>query len=220
MMINEIAPVLSHVFNRSLLSGIVPSQLKIAKVNPIFKSGDKQVFSNYRPISILPSISKILEKIMYTRLFDFVTNNEFLSPHQYGLRPNRSTNMAINDFYCKIADDLDNKHHSLGIFLDLSKAFDTLKHDILLHKLNMYGIRGLANSWIQNYLSNRKQYVAYNNSTSTHNDIVCGVPQGSILGPFYFFYTLMTFLFRRPPPTSLFWLMIPIFFFPIKTLSN
>ena len=94
--------------------------------------------------------------------------------------------MAINDLYCKITDDLDNKHHSLGIFLDLSKAFDTLNHDILFHKLNIYGIRGLANPWIQNYLSNKKQYVAYNNSTSTHNDIVFGVPQGSILGPLLF----------------------------------
>ena len=123
---------------------------------------------------------------MYTRLFDFITKNEILSPHQYGFRSNRSTYMAINDLYCKITDDLDNKHHSLGIFLNLSKAFETLNHDILLHKLNMYGLRGLANSWIQNYLSNRKQYVAYNNSTSTHNDIVCGVPQGSILGSLLF----------------------------------
>ena len=120
MTINEIAPVLSHIFNRSLLSEIVPLQLKIAKVNPIFKSGDNQMFSNYRPISIsiLPSISKIREKIMYTRLFDFVTKNEILSPHQYGFRPNRSTYMAINDLYCKITDDLDNKHHSFVIFLD------------------------------------------------------------------------------------------------------
>ena len=85
------------IFNRSLLSGIVPSQLKIAKVNPIFKPGDNQVFSSYRPISILTSISKILEKIMFTRLFDFVTKNEILSPHQYGFGPNRSTYMAIND---------------------------------------------------------------------------------------------------------------------------
>ena len=203
---NEIAAVLSHICNKSLLYGIVPSQLKIAKkVNPIFKSGDNQVFSNYRPISILPSISKILEKIVYIRLFDFVIKNEILSPHQYGFRPTRSTYMAINDLYCKITDDLYNKQHSLGIFLDLRKAFDTLNHDILLHKLNIYGIRGLANSWIHNYLSNRKQYVAYNITTSTH-DIVCGVPQESILSPLLFllYIKLTISLFHRPPPTSLF----------------
>ena len=93
--------------------------------------------------------------------------------------------MAINDLYCKITSDLDNKH-SLGIFLDLSKAFDTLSHDILLDKLYAYGIRGLGNSWIKNYLSGRKQYVSYNNTNSAFNDIVCGVPQGSILGPLLF----------------------------------
>ena len=186
MPLSSILYIQYYIFNKSLLSGIVPLQLKTAKVNSIFKSGDNQVFSNYRPIPTLPSISKILEKIMYIRLFDFVTKNEIVSPRQYGFRPNRSTYMAINDLYCKIADDLDNKHHILGIFLDLSKAFDTLNHDILLHKLNIYGIRGLANSWIQNNLSNRKQNVAYNNTTSTYSDIVCDVPQGSILGPLLF----------------------------------
>ena len=94
--------------------------------------------------------------------------------------------MAINDLYCKITSDLDNKHYSLGIFLDLSKAFDTLNHDILLDKLYAYGITGLANSWIKNYLSGRKQYVSYNNTNSAFNDIVRGVPQGSILGPLLF----------------------------------
>ena len=109
---------------------------------------------------------------MYNRLFDFVTKIEIFSPHQYGFRPSRSTYMAMNDLCCKITDDLDNKHHSLGIFLDLSKAFNTLNHDILLPKLNIYGIRGLANSWIKNYLSNRKQYVVYNNTNFTYSDIV------------------------------------------------
>ena len=123
---------------------------------------------------------------MYNRRFDFVTKNEIFSPHQYGFMPNRSTCIAINDLYCKITDDLDNKHHSLGTFLDLSKAFDTLNHDIFLHRLNINGIKGLANSWIKNYLSKRKQYVVYNNINSTHSDIVCGVPQESILGPLLF----------------------------------
>ena len=184
--IDDIAPILSHIFNRSLATGKVPSQLKIAKVTPIFKSGDNKTFSNYRPISILPSISKILEKIMYVRLHDFITLNNILSPHQYGFRAKRSTYMAINDLYCKITNDLDNKLHSLGIFLDLSKAFDTLNHEILLHKLNTYGIRGHANAWIESYLSDRKQHVVFNQKTSFVGNIVCGVPQGSILGPLLF----------------------------------
>ena len=160
--------------------------MKIAKVTPVFKSNDNQTFSNYRPISILPSISKVLEKIIYNRLLEFITHNDIFSPHQYGFRPNRSTYMAINDLYCRITGDLDSQKCSLGIFLDLSKAFDTLNHQILLDKLNTYGIRGLANSWIKDYLSNRKQYVIYNNTNSAQSDIICGVPQGSILGPLLF----------------------------------
>ena len=100
--IDDIAPILSHIFNRSLVTGIVPTLLKIAKITPIFKSGDNQIFSNYRPISILPSISKILEKIMYVRLYDFVTSNDILSPHQFGFRAKRSTHMAIQKIINKI----------------------------------------------------------------------------------------------------------------------
>ena len=94
--------------------------------------------------------------------------------------------MAINDFYSKVTENLDKKMHTVGIFLDLSKAFDTLNHDILINKLNSYGIRGLANSWIQDYLSERKQYVVYNGESSSYSSILCGVPQGSILGPLLF----------------------------------
>jgi hypothetical protein len=178
--------VLSHIFNQSLVSGIVPSILKIAKVIPTFKAGDNHTFSNYRPISILPSISKILEKIVYARLHDYIDKNTILSPHQYGFRPNRSTVMAINDLYSKITEHLDNKHHTIGLFLDLSKAFDTLDHEILLSKLNSYGIRGLANKWVENYLTGRKQYVNFNQHSSSLSKITCGVPQGSILGPLLF----------------------------------
>ena len=117
MIINEIAPVLSHIFNKSLFPGIVPSQLKIAKVNPIFKSDDNQVFSITIGLSLYClQFQKFLKKIVFIPFFNFITKNEILSPHQYGFRPNRSTYMAIDDLYCKITDDLDNKHHSLAIF--------------------------------------------------------------------------------------------------------
>lgn len=177
---------LVHIFNLSLSNGVVPTKLKIAHVTPIFKAGSKHDFTNYRPISILPSISKILEKIMYTRIFNFISKHNILSPNQFGFRPKRSTYMATNELYCKIAQNLDNNLHTVGIFLDLSKAFDTINHNILLRKLNQYGIRGLANDWIKNYLSGRQQRVTFNNTLSNATNISCGVPQGSILGPLLF----------------------------------
>ena len=147
------------------------------------------MFSNNRPISILPSISKTLEKIMYNRLFDFVTKNEIFSPHLYGFRPNRSTYMAINDLYCKITDDLDNKHHSLVIFLDLSKAFDTLNHDILLHKLNIYGIRGLANSWIKITFPTGSNMLSIITPIPPTVILFAAYHKDQSLVHFYFFYT-------------------------------
>ena len=120
---------------------------------------------------------------MYVWLSDFIAINNILSPHQFGFRAKMSTHMVINDLYCNITNSLDNKLQCLGIFLDLSKAFDTLDHNILLHKLNLYCIRGLANTWIRRYLSDRKQCVVYDHKMSHEEKIVCGVPQGSILGP-------------------------------------
>ena len=121
---------------------------------------------------------------MYVRFYDFITRNNILSPHQFSFRAKRSTYMAINYLYCSITANLNNKLlHCLGIFLDLSKV---LNHNILLHKLNIYGIRGLANTWIENYLSDRKQYVVYDQKIFEEGKIVCGVPQGSVLGPLLF----------------------------------
>lgn len=119
-------------------------------------------------------------------MFDFINQYNIFTPCQFGFRPKRSTFMAINELYCNVADNLDAKFHSVGIFLDLSKAFDTINHSILLHKLNTYGIRGLANDWIRSYLSGRNQRVLFNGSLSKQNNISCGVPQGSILGPLLF----------------------------------
>ena len=123
---------------------------------------------------------------MYVRFYDFIAVNNIFSPHQFGFRAKRSTHMAINDLYCNITNSLDNKLHCLGIFLDLSKAFDTLYHNILLHKLKLYGIRGLANTLIRSYLSDRKQCVVYDHKMFDEEKIVWGVPQGSILGPLLF----------------------------------
>ena len=184
--ISYIATPLSHIFNLSLSSGKCPKALKLAKVIPIYKKDDPSLISNYRPISLLPSISKILEKIVYKRLFNFLRQNKLLIPHQFGFRKDHSTDYAILHLYDKIVNSLSNKEHAIAIFMDLSKAFDTIDHHILLHKLNLYGIRGIALSWFTDYLHNRQQYVSFKTQDSQTQNVTCGVPQGSILGPLLF----------------------------------
>ena len=160
--------------------------MKIAKVCPILKSGPNNEFCNYRPISVLPSFSKIYEKIISKRLLSFIELHNIFSPSQYGFRKKHSTYMAIMKFHEKVTEAIDKNEFCLGIFIDLSKAFDTLDHEVLLKKLSIYGIRGIANKLIKNYLQDRQQYVVYNNSESNCKTITCGVPQGSILGPLLF----------------------------------
>ena len=184
--INQTASVLAKIVNKSFTEGKVPNLLKIAKVSPVFKSGDKSIISNYRPISILPSFSKIFEKLVYNRLMNYLNKYFVLSKNQYGFRSNYSTSLAILEMVDKISEAIDNKYYSLGIFIDLSKAFDTLNHDIMLGKLEYYGIRGQALFWFKSYLQNRSQYVTYNGCESPHLPISCGVPQGSILEPILF----------------------------------
>ena len=182
----EIAIPLTRIFNLSISSGEVPDSLKIAKVVPIYKKSDPQVFSNYRPVSVLPSFSKIIERLVFNRCVDFIDKHKILNTNQYGFRTGPSTYMAIVDFVDNICNAVENNQQSIGIFLDLSKAFDTIDHNILLHKLTYYGFRGKALDWFSSYLSNRKQYVIYNNEKSTMEKLTCGVPQGSILGSLLF----------------------------------
>uniref|UniRef100_A0A8C6M2L5 Reverse transcriptase domain-containing protein n=1 Tax=Nothobranchius furzeri TaxID=105023 RepID=A0A8C6M2L5_NOTFU len=184
--IEIIAKPLTHICNQSLQSGRFPERMKVAKVIPIYKAGDKHDFSNYRPISILSQFSKILETIFHKRLYDFIEHHDILSEQQYGFRRDRTTSLAIVDLVEKISDAIDNKQYAVGVFLDLTKAFDTVNHDLLIKKLCRYGIRGVAYDWIKSYLDNRFQYVHINNTDSQLLTVTTGIPQGSVLGPLLF----------------------------------
>ena len=184
--IQLISEPLAHIINLSIAHGIVPDQMKIARVIPLFKADDQSLFTNYRPVSVLPSFSKFLERIIYNRLNDYLTNLNVLCDEQYGFRKNHSPTLALIDLYDKISSALDRGDIAVGIFLDLSKAFDTVNHNILFDKLEHYGIRGLALKWVKSYFSNRLQFVDFNGHVSSRFNISCGVPQGSILGPLFF----------------------------------
>ena len=177
---------LFHIFNLSFTTGVVPAQFKMAKVIPIFKAGDKSSMDNYRPISLLSSFSKILEKLVALRIMSFLNNNDILSKWQFGFRSGHSTAHPMVHFLNKITDALNNKKHTIAIFCDLKKAFDTCDHQILLSKLKKYGVDGSELDWFKSYLTNRKQFVSVGGCSSSLLEISLGVPQGSILGPLLF----------------------------------
>ena len=170
----------------SIVTGIIPETFKIGIVTPVSKGNDKEKLSNYRPISVLSCFSKILEKVMYKRVIKFLDTHDILTENQYGFRAGRSTQQAIIELIDKVSMAIESNEYTIGIFLDLSKAFDTVNHGILLHKLEHYGIRGNALEWFRNYLTCRRQMVNYKFTKSDMSFVTCGVPQGSVLGPLLF----------------------------------
>lgn len=181
-----ISPVVSNLYNCSIREGIFPDYLKIGKLTPLFKKGLHTNKKNYRPITSLNILSKIFEKLTYSRCISFLNNFNILSNKQYGFRSEKSTADALLEYTDKAYKTLDAGDSFLTVFIDFSKAFDTVNHSILLKKLHHIGFRGNSYNWFQSYLSNRKQYVTIHDSTSDYRDVTIGVPQGSTLGPLLF----------------------------------
>ena len=174
------------MINESFVRGIFPDKLKIATVIPVFKIDLTTKKSNYRPISLPSIFSKIFENVMYQRLHKFLDIYELLFNMQFGFRSGHSTDHALVSLTESIKSSLDNNGVGCGIFIDLQKAFHNVNHDILLKKLEHYGIRGTALSWFKSYLSDRDQFVSVNGISSLTSAITCGVQQGSALGPLFF----------------------------------
>ena len=177
---------LTVIINQMLNVGIFPDLLKISKVIPIYKKNDNTIFSNYRPISLLPSISKVFEKIILDQITTYLDSNNLIHKHQYGFRKNHSTEYAALHIVNYLNSEMDRNRTPTNVYLDLSKAFDTLSHYILLRKLKHYGVCDSALNLMKSYLENRKQFVQFDECISEMKAIHKGVPQGSILGPLLF----------------------------------
>jgi len=181
-----LAPIISTLFNCSVECGSFPSCLKVARITPIYKKGDHRSVGNYRPICNLSLMSKIFEKLMYDRLLCFLNKFDLISDHQFGFRAKHSTTDAVTEFVDNACASLESKNILISVFLDLSKAFDTVNHSILLRKLYHYGIRGTVHRWFESYLRDRVQYVSIDDCSSDVSTVNIGVPQGSVLGPLLF----------------------------------
>ena len=184
-----ISAPLANIIDLSLPKGIFPEKLKIAKVIPIYKVDDPSHFTNYRPISLLSSFSKFFEKVMYNRTIEFAEQYNILYHCQFGFHKNYSTSHALIHLINRISSAIDQRETTVGVFLDLSKAFDTLDHQILFTKLENYGIRDVALQWIKSYFSCRQQFVQINQTCASMQTVKCGVPQGSILSPYSSYFT-------------------------------
>ena len=173
--------------------------MKIAKVTPVLKGDGNTDLSNCRPISVLPCFSKILERLVYNRLYKHLSNLKILYPKQFGFEKGHSTDHALLQLVDQIYKSFERNEYTIGVFIDLSKAFDTVDHNILLKKLDVYGISGTYFQWFRNYLSNRKQYIQFDGWQKTnYKTVKCSVPQGSIFrtSPFSSLYQRSSVRFR------------------------
>ena len=184
--VDFIAPLLCNLFNRSVLEGRFPAVLKIAWVTPIHKSKSPKVTSNFRPISLLFFFAKIIEKLMKVRVMAYLDKNNVIYNRQFGFRSGYSTSDAILEFVDLCASSLDQKLYTIAVFLDLSKAFDTVNKNIMLLKLERLGFRGGMNEWFDSYLSDRDMYVQRNDCSSQVKCINIGLPQGAVNSPWLF----------------------------------
>ena len=176
----------AKLINLSLRLGLTPPELKKAKVIAVHKSGSSTDMTNYRPISILPSLSKLLEKTVKEQLLEYLNENHLLASCQYGFRKKYGVQAALFDVVSQLQLSLDCGRMASALFIDLRKAFDTVNHEILLYKLGKINITGSVLNWIRDYLNGRSQFVCLDGFCSTTLNISCGVPQGSILGPLLF----------------------------------
>jgi hypothetical protein len=194
-MLREAAPAiaepLSNLFNLSLLNHKVPTAWKRANVVPIHKKNSRNIVDNYRPISLLSCVGKLMERIIFKHLFNHVRDNKILSEFQSGFVPGDSTVNQLVQLYHLFSEALDQKKDVRIVFCDISKAFDRVWHKGLLHKLEKIGINGDLLEWFKNYLDHRCQRVLIEGESSDWGTLKAGVPQGSVLGPLYFLFISM-----------------------------
>ena len=183
---DSISCPLSKIINQTLCTGIFPSKLKLAKVIPLYKKNDEKEFGNYRLISLLSSLWKIFEKVAFAQLYDYLSLHGLLFDGQYGFRKHHSTELTTSELTDRIRHEIDQKKVPFSVYLNLSKGFDTLNHDVLLIKLKYYGIKNTPLDCFRSYLTQRLQYVEFDGTASSTTEKETGLRQGSIFGPLLF----------------------------------